>query len=50
MKLIKKFLTENKCYKVYRKHTPVGIFLFFFGCPQPSADVFVKNWNNGGKF
>ena len=45
MKLVKKFLTENKCYKVYRKHTPVGIFLHSVGCPQPSADVFVKNWN-----
>ena len=45
MKLVKKFLTENKCYKVYIKHTPVGIFLHSVGCPQPSADVFVKNWN-----
>lgn len=45
MKLEQKFLTNNRCYQVYNKHTPVGLFLHSVGCPQPSADVFIKNWN-----
>lgn len=45
MKLIKNYLTKNKCYILYNKHTPVGLFLHSVGCPQPSAAVFIKNWN-----
>ena len=45
MKLQEKILKENRCYKVYRKHTPVGLFLHSVGCSQPSAEVFLKNWN-----
>ena len=45
MKLIKNFSTKNKCYIIYQKHTPVGLFLHSVGCPQPSSAVFIKNWN-----
>ena len=45
MKLVKNFLTKNKCYITYRKHKPVGLFLHSIGCSQPSAEVFLKNWN-----
>lgn len=38
-------LTENPCYKTGRKITPKGIMLGSVHCPQPSAKVFVHNWN-----
>lgn len=44
-KLIKSILTLNPCYKAGRKIKPKGLMLHSVGCPQPSAQVFVKNWN-----
>lgn len=45
MKIIESILTLNPCYTAGRKITPKGLMLHSVGCPQPSASVFVKNWN-----
>lgn len=45
MKLIESFLTKNPCYTCGRTIVPKGLMLHSVGCPQPSASVFVKNWN-----
>lgn len=45
MNLIQSFLTNNPCYTCGRTITPKGLMLHSVGCPQPSAAVFVKNWN-----
>ena len=46
MKLVKSILTKNPCYTVNKKITVKGLMLHSVGCPQPSASVFVKNWNS----
>ena len=45
MKLVESILTKNPCYTAGRKITVKGLMLHSVGCPQPSALVFVKNWN-----
>lgn len=45
MKIIQSILTANRCYIAGRKITVKGLMLHSVGCPQPSASVFVKNWN-----
>ena len=45
MKLVQSFLTKNPCYTAGRKITVKGLMLHSVGCPQPSAAVFVRNWN-----
>ena len=45
MKIIKSILTKNPCYKAGKKIAVKGGVLHSVGCPQPSAEVFVKNWN-----
>lgn len=45
MKIVESILTNNPCYKSGRKITVKGLMLHSVGCPQPSAMVFVKNWN-----
>lgn len=45
LKIIEKILTKNPCYIAGRKITVKGLMLHSVGCPQPSAMVFVKNWN-----
>lgn len=45
MKLIKSFLTKNPCYTSKKQITVKGLMLHSVGCSQPSASVFVKNWN-----
>lgn len=45
MKIIQSILTNNPCYKAGKKITVKGGVLHSVGCPQPSASVFVKNWN-----
>lgn len=45
MNLIQSILTKNPCYTCGRTITPKGLMLHSVGCPQPSAAVFVKNWN-----
>lgn len=46
MNIIEAFLTKNPCYKAGRKITVKGLMLHSIGCPQPNAQVFVKNWNS----
>ena len=45
LKIIEKILTKNPCYIAGRKITVKGLMLHSVGCPQPSAMVFVNNWN-----
>lgn len=45
MKIIQSILTNNPCYKARKKITVKGLMLHSVGCPQPSASVFIKNWN-----
>lgn len=45
MKIIQSILTQNPCYTAGKKITVKGLMLHSVGCPQPSAAVFVKNWN-----
>lgn len=45
MKLVESILTNNPCYKQGRKITVKGLMLHSVGCAQPSAAVFIKNWN-----
>lgn len=46
MKIIQSILTKNPCYTAGKKITVKGLMLHSVGCPQPSASVFVKNWND----
>ena len=45
MKITKTILTENLCYKEGKTIKVKGLMLHSVGCPQPSAQVFVRNWN-----
>jgi len=45
MKIVNSILTKNPCYTCGRTITVKGLMLHSVGCPQPSAAVFVKNWN-----
>ena len=46
MEIVESILTENPCYKAGRKITVKGLMLHSVGCQQPSAEVFVRNWNS----
>lgn len=46
MNLVQSILTKNPCYTSGRKITVKGLMLHSVGCPQPSAQVFIKNWNS----
>ncbi len=46
MKIIQKTVTENPCYKAGRKIQVKGLMLHSVGCPQPSAEVFVRQYNS----
>lgn len=45
MKIIDSILTKNPCFTAGRKIAVKGLMLHSVGCPQPSASVFIKNWN-----
>ena len=45
MKLVKHYLTKNPCYGAGKKMRVKGLMLHSVGCPQPDAQVFLKNWN-----
>lgn len=49
MKLIKNIVTESDCYKTGQKINVKGLMLHSVGCNQPSAEVFVKQWNKPDK-
>ena len=46
MKIVQSILTQNPCYKTGKKITVKGLMLHSVGCPQPSASVFIKQWND----
>ena len=46
LNLIESILTKNSCYTAGKKITVKGLMLHSVGCSQPSASVFVRNWNN----
>lgn len=46
MDFMTSYLTQNPCYKQGRPLSVRGLMLHSVGCPQPSAQVFVKNWNS----
>ena len=45
MNLKQNYLTESGCYKAGKRITVKGLMIHSVGCPQPEADVFMKNWN-----
>ena len=45
MKIVKSIMTNNPCYKAGKKIAVKGLMLHSVGCPQPSAEVFIKKWN-----
>ena len=45
MNIIESILTENPCYKAGKTIDVKGLMIHSVGCSQPSAKVFVKNWN-----
>ncbi len=49
MKLIKSIVTKSDCYKTNEKIKVKGLMLHSVGCNQPSAEVFVKTWNQPDK-
>lgn len=48
MTLVQSYLTKNDCYKAGKKIKVKGLMLHSVGVPQPSAKVFVNNWNKAG--
>ena len=46
MEIEERFLTQNPCYQAGKKIRVKGLMLHSVGCPQPSAEVFVRNWNS----
>lgn len=46
MQIVNSFLTKNPCYNQKKTIKVQGIMLHSVGCPQPSAQVFIKNWNS----
>lgn len=46
MEIIESILRGNPCYKAGKKIEVKGLMLHSVGCPQPSAQVFIKMWNN----
>lgn len=45
MDIIPAFLKKHPCYTANKEFTPKGIMISMVGCPQPSAKVFINNWN-----
>ena len=45
MKIVESILTKNPCYRAGEKIAVKGLMLHSVGCPQPSASVFIKQWN-----
>ncbi|MCD8108824.1 MAG: peptidoglycan recognition protein family protein [Clostridiales bacterium] len=45
MNLVESIMTKNPCYTAGKTITVKGLMLHSIGCAQPSASVFIKNWN-----
>ena len=46
LEIMEKILTNNPCYQAGKKIKVSGLMLHSVGCPQPSANAFVKQWNS----
>ena len=46
MEIIESILTNNPCYKSGKKIKVRGLMLHSVGCPQPSAESFIRVWNS----
>jgi len=46
MKLIKTYLTKNRCYKAGKTIEVKGLMLHSIGTPQPDAKTIFDSWNN----
>ena len=46
MEIVKSLMTKNPCYTAGRTITVKGLMLHSVGCAQPSAEVFIKQWNS----
>lgn len=46
MELVQSILTQNPCYTAGKRIQVKGLVLHSVGCPQPSAEVFVKKLNS----
>ncbi len=46
LEIMEKILTNNPCYKAGKKIKVSGLMLHSVGCPQPSANAFVGQWNS----
>lgn len=46
MEIVQSIMTNNPCYKAGKKIAVKGLMLHSVGCPQPSAEAFVRNWDN----
>lgn len=49
MNIIQHYITKNSCYQINERMTPRGLMLHSIGCPQPSAEVFAKRWDDPAK-
>lgn len=45
MEIMESILTRNPCFLSGKKIAVKGLMLHSVGCPQPSAESFVKRWN-----
>ena len=45
MKITKKILTKNPCFKAGKTIQVKGLMLHSIGCPQPSAMALIDSWN-----
>ena len=45
IQITQSYLTNSPCYKTKRNIKVLGLMLHSVGCPQPNAQVFIKNWN-----
>lgn len=46
LEIMEKILTKNPCYQAGKKIKVSGLMLHSVGCPQPSANAFVRQWNS----
>lgn len=46
MNIVKSYMTNNPYYRANKRIVVKGLMLHSVGCAQPSAKVFINNWNN----
>ncbi len=45
MEIVQSIMKNNPCYKAGKKIAVKGLMLHSVGCPQPSAETFIRNWD-----